>query len=122
MKNRPLFLLFLALSFTTFSQEISPRLTQRFSKEALVDMQKNQPENYAMLVYALDNAMYIAENPTEKNAQFPSITVDTSAPYDFITLGLEIKKENQYFLIQGTSKVLVVKSEWVLKNEMHTKK
>lgn len=116
-----LFFSFLTLSITTFSQEIDTRLTKRFTSQELAEMQKSQPEHYAMLVYALDNALYTVEAPKEKNIQFLSITLDQTKPYDFISLGLAIKKQNQYFLIEGTHKVLVVKSEWVLNNEMKTK-
>ena len=46
------------------------------------------------------------------------VEMNTNEPIDFIALGLEIQKTNQYLRITGTDKVLVVKSEWVLTNEM----
>ena len=86
-------------------------------------MIQDNPAQYNVLVYALDHACYVIDKPVEKDLSgFTTIPVDVSKPINFLDLGLEIKDQNQYFLIQGTSKMLVVKSNWVLNHELTTKK
>lgn len=116
----------LALALTihsiSFAQQIDKRLEKRYSTQELTTMQNENPSHYKMLVYALDNACYTSEYPKEKASTLTqSIVLDPNKPLNFIELGLEIKKENQYIKIEGTSKILVVKSEWVLNNELSKK-
>ena len=86
-------------------------------------MQKENPEQLRMLNYALDNAFYVIDFPKEKKNELQkTITYDLKKKASFIELGLTIQKENQYFKINGSDKVLVLKSEWLLLNELNTKK
>ena len=122
MKKVYVLTLALVVSSLAFTQEIDGRLTKKYSQEELQTMINQNPSNYKMLVYALDNACYITDVPKGKSdALTGTIDMDTSKKLSFIDLGLEIKKENQYFGINGTNKMLVVKSEWVLNNELTTK-
>lgn len=119
-----LFGLVLALTIhsAVLAQDVDKRLEKRYSNQELTKMQKEDPAHYKMLVYALDNACYTSEFPKDKASVLTqSIVLDPNKPLNFIDLGLEIKKENQYIKIEGTSKILVVKSEWVLNNELSKK-
>ncbi len=106
---------------TAFSQEINQRLLPKYSTEALETMIASNPDQYAMLVYALDNALYIANYSSAKGGEFESIVLDPYELPTFLELNLEIKDQNQYFKIDGVDKLLVVKSKSVLTYEM-TKK
>jgi len=122
MKQILLFAIFLALSQSGIAQEIDVRLTKRYSTTELADMKQNDPEKLTMLNYALDHACYIIEVPKGKESELNgAIDMNTSEKVDFIALGLDIQKTNQYLRIKGTDKVLVVKSEWVLTSEMQNK-
>ena len=123
MKKVFILTLALVVSSLAFTQEIDGRLTKKYSQEELKIMINQNPANYKMLVYALDNACYVTDLPKGKaDALTGTIDLDTSKKLSFIDLGLEIKKVNQYFGINGTNKMLVVKSESVLNNELTTKK
>lgn len=116
-------LLIITFSFfalgSAFSQEIDQRLIKKFTTEELTTMKANEPGKYAMYVYALDHACYISDLPKGKEAKLTgSMNVDMTNPLNFVEMGLDIKSENQYFRINGTEKMLVVKSEYVLNNEL----
>jgi hypothetical protein len=120
MKQILLFTLFLSLSSMGIAQEFDARLSKRYSAKELAELKQNDPAKLTMLNYALDHACYIGEMPKGKESELNGvIEMNISDPIDFIALGLEIKKTNQYLRIKGTDKILVVKSEWVLTNEMH---
>lgn len=123
MKHLFLLTFFLVVNSLVFSQEIDQRLTKKYSKQELYNMMEKSPSNYKLLVYALDNACYITELPVGKDdALDGTVAIDLSKEFTFLDLGLEIKNSNQYLKIDGTTKMLVVKSEWVLNNELNTKK
>jgi hypothetical protein len=122
MKQILLFTVFLSASFLAFSQEADVRLSKRYSSNELADLKQNDPAKLTLLNYALDHACYIADVPKGKESGLNGvIELNINEPIDFIALGLEIQKTNQYLRIKGTDKVLVVKSEWVLNNEMQNK-
>jgi hypothetical protein len=86
-------------------------------------MQKENPAQFNMLNYALDNALYVIDMPKEKMSEIQkSITYDLKKKATFLELGLTIQKENQYLKINGLDKVLVVKSEWMLLNELNSRR
>ena len=117
-----LFLFFTFLSHISFSQKVDQRLEKKYSKNEITQMIKNDPMNYKFLVYALDNACYIIDQPEGKSlSEFTSISIDINKPLNFLDFGLEIKDQNQYFIIEGSDKLLVVKSNWVLNHELKTK-
>lgn len=75
------------------------------------------PEELKIITYALDNGMYIANYSAEKGDVFPEIErPKKNATY--LDLNLEILEENQYFKIVGEDKMLIVKSKWLIKNDM----
>jgi hypothetical protein len=116
-------LLTLSCFGTLVAQSIDNRLLNRYSETELVVLKNENPEKFAMLVYALDHAYYITARPSGKMEgieQERALVIGNDS--NFISLGLDILSRNQYIPLSGTDKMLVVKSEWVLMNELKTKK
>lgn len=107
------------MGYTAFSQSTDDRLSKVYSSSELTQIQQDSPEKFKMLHYALDNACYVSDIPTGKEIDLPTIVLkDIKQVPCFAELGLRIETQNQYFRIQGSNKMLVVKSEWVLNYEM----
>lgn len=106
---------------TAFSQEIDQRLIPKYSVEELETMMASNPEQYSLLAYALDNALYVSNFSSAKGGDFETIVLNPALLPTFVELDLEIKDQNQYFKIEGYDKLLVVKSTWVLNHEMEKK-
>jgi len=102
------------------SQQIDSRLLQRYTEIQLSNIQLENPEEYALLNYALDNAVYFSDLPKEKSKDLQEISLPNAEP-TFINLGLDLKDKNQYFIVREQNKLLVVKSRWVLNEEMKKK-
>lgn len=100
------------------AQELDSRLLERYSEAEIYEMQQKDPESYSITVYALDHAIYYLDVPVDKEVNFSTIRV-AEGDLNFVDLGLDIKEQNQYFLVEGKSKILVVKSRWVLSYEMN---
>lgn len=116
-------LFFTFFSAISFSQMVDQRLEKKYSKQEINQMIKDDLGQYQFLVYALDNACYTIDKPKGKDiSEFTEISLDIKSPLNFLDLGLEIKDQNQYFIIKGTNKLLVVKSNWVLNHEINSKK
>ncbi len=120
MKLASAFVLFLLFSTQVEAQQIDSRLLSRYSEAEIVKMKSENPEDYKMMLYALDNAIYFADRPKGKEVDLPTISVAGEHP-NFIELGLEIADQNQYFLVEGQDRLLVMKSKWVLNYEMNKK-
>ncbi len=102
---------------------VDQRLEKKYSKKEINQMIKDDPGHYHFLVYALDNACYTIDQPKGKDlSEFTEISLDLKSPLNFLDFGLEIKDQNQYFIIKGTNKLLVVKSNWVINHELKSKK
>ena len=98
MQKYILTLFVVIFSSFAFSQEAESRLLKRYT-QAEIDIIKSEDPNYhALLIYALDHGVYIIDVPESKNLDLQTIHID-SEKFDFISLGLEIKDQNQYFLI-----------------------
>jgi len=117
--------LILGLTFlfmgSVFSQKIDDRLLERYTLEELNELKKNDNEKFIFLNYALNNATYIGDIPLEKNLQLEVIEMP-SENATFISLGYEIENNNQFYRIQGTDKMLIVRSEIVLKHKLKNNK
>jgi hypothetical protein len=100
------------------AQELDSRLLERYSEAEIYEMQQKDPESYSITVYALDHAIYYLDVPVGKEVSFRTIRI-ANDKLNFVDLGLEIKDQNQYFLVEGKNKVLVVKSRGVLSHEMN---
>ncbi len=105
------------ISAVSFSQEIDERLLSKYTETELNEMIENSPSEYALLNYALDNAIYFANGPGDKGDQLETIEMPAEGA-TFVDLGLDITETNQYFRINGDDRLLVVKSKVVLSYEM----
>jgi hypothetical protein len=107
------------ISSVSFSQDFDKRLEKLYSVEELTAMQKENPSKIITLNYAIDNAVYTSDLPLEKKSEFTkSINYDFKKKPNFIELGLKIENQSQYFRINGTNKILVIKSEYLLNYEL----
>jgi hypothetical protein len=86
-------------------------------------LKKVDSKKYELINFSLQNACYVIDNPVGKNTvEFKGISVPNLNKLNFQDLGLSIiEDQNQYFRIEGTNKLLVVKSTWVLNYEMSKK-
>ena len=121
MKILLAFALVLITSSATYAQEIDNRLLERYSIEELTELSKTDNDKLVMLNYALDNAIVYAEYSKEKNLELSSIDMPAENA-TFISLGYEITNQNQFYRINGSDKMLVVKSAFLLKNEFKNNK
>lgn len=102
-----------------FAQDYDNRLLDSYSQETLDAIAQDDPAKIQVLNYALDNAMYFADGGNTKGTELMEITVPEGAT-SFVDLKLQITDQNQYFKVSGEDKLLVVKSFWVLSNELET--
>ena len=109
---------FLFLMGSAFSQKMDQRLLERYSQTELETMMSSDRAEYDLLAYALDNGVYYAQAEEKKLAGLETIEI-SKGNLTYISLGLEILDQNQYFRINGDDRVLVVKSRWVLNHEMN---
>jgi hypothetical protein len=106
--------LFSFFSFWASAQKYSPELERSYSKKELKQMTINE---LSLLEYALSSALYTTALPDKDHSALKSITVPPSIK-KFTDASLRIENQNQYFIITGTDKMLVVKSKYVLQNEL----
>lgn len=120
--------LFLAVSLFistySFSQKVDETLSKKYSSEELKTLKKVDSKKYELINFSLQNACYIIETPVGKNtSDFKAISVPDLTKLNFQDLGLSIiENQNQFFIIEGTNKMLVVKSAIVLNQELSSKK
>ena len=79
------------------------------------------------MVYAIDNACYVTKAPLSKSSELNSTIYWSSESIPtFLDLqrayGIVLENFNQYILLEGTEKMVVVKSKIVLENEIQNKK
>ena len=102
------------------AQNYDQRLLSSYDAAALNQIEKEDPYTLELLTYALENGMYITENGNGKGTQLTEIEVPENAT-SFVDLKLQITDQNQYFKVKGEDRILVVKSFWVLNNELENK-
>jgi len=107
----------LLLPVGLLAQDYDQRLLLSYDAVTLNDLEINDPHKLELLTYALDNGMYFTENPSEKGLQLTEIDFPESAA-TYADLKLTITDQNQYFKVKGKDTILVVKSFWVLNNEL----
>ena len=110
--------LFMAgISFSQSSHD--SRLLERYSDEELTELKNSEPEEYQVLVNALERGIFIGEIPTQKgkDIQFNGeLDCDPEEEHTFISLGIELKeREYQYFKISGTNMLVGVLPKRLLK-------
>lgn len=113
----------LLTSSIAFSQDYDSRLLKSYSADELTQIQTETPADIYVLAYGLENACYFSEYPKGKEMpEIPTIKLTGTEVPCYVDLGLKIQDQNQYFKVEGTTKMLVVKSKWVLNHELQNKK
>jgi hypothetical protein len=118
-------LLIILLVFTQqiVAQKASPALAKSYSKTELQSFEQDGQGTINVLNYAVDQACYTILIPEGKDVdQFPTINLKSKKEIRFTDYQLQIKDRTQYFKIEGSNELLVVKSINVLKLEMQNKK
>jgi len=110
----------LFVGLASFSQSNHDnRLVQKYGQEALDQLKVTNPEDYTVLVNALERGVFIGEIPAEKGKDVKfdgELAIDPSKKHDFISLGIELKDNDyQYFKITGTNMLVGVLPKSLLK-------
>lgn len=108
---------FLSLCFISTAQKHNSDLLKSYSKSELSQLDN---ETIKVLEFGIQNAVYITDLPSGKETQLPEIILVNNTN-KFTDLSLKILNENQYFRIKDSNSMLVVKSMYVLKNELKNK-
>ena len=97
---------------------------QNLNKEASKQVSVQEPTvSKEMQAYAVKNGTYIIARPNGKDlTPDGEVTLEKAKLVDPAAMGIKITDRTQYFGITGTTDLLVVKSTWVLNNEMKTSK
>jgi hypothetical protein len=121
--KKGLLIILLALTQQLVAQKASPALAKSYSKTELQAIEQDGKGTINILNYAIDHACYTVIIPEGKDiSQFPSIAVKSKKEIRFTDYQLQIKDRTQYFKIEGSNELLVVKSINILKLEMQNKK
>jgi hypothetical protein len=118
-------LLIILLVFTQqiLAQKASPALLKSYSKTELQSFEQDGQGAINVLNYAVDHACYTVMIPEGKDiSQFSTINLKSKKDIRFTDYQLQIKDRTQYFKIEGSNELLVVKSINVLRLEMQNKK
>lgn len=97
---------------------------QNLNKDAGKTVSVQEPVvSKEMQAYAAKNGTYIIARPKGKEVTLNGeITSQKAQLVDPAKMGIQITGRTQYYGITGTTDLLVVKSTWVLDNEMKTRK
>lgn len=105
-------------SSTAFSQsnDSDKDLLLKYSQEEIDNIKVQDVDEYEYLKYCAKNAFYLNPIPTEKMSEGQTriglITIKDVSNINFFELNLEIIQDDyQYFAIEGTDQMLVVKSK-----------
>ena len=115
-----LFIAIIMVATFSFSQSNhDSRLLEKYQEAELTELNSVQPEEYQILVNALERGIFIGKIPTQKgkDVQFDGeLDVDPEGAHTFISLGIELKENNyQYFKITGTNMMVGVLPKSLLK-------
>jgi hypothetical protein len=121
--KKGLLVILLAFAQQFVAQKASPALAKSYSKTELQSFEQDGQGTINVLNYAIDHSCYTVVIPEGKDvSQFPSISVKSKKEIRFTDYQLQIKDRTQYFKIEGSNELLVVKSINILKLEMQNKK
>lgn len=110
LKNFVLIGMMILGSSSVFSQQIDNRLLKSYEQTELQAMLETDKDKYDLLIYALDHGLQIITVVKEKEVKYNGTISLPSGKYTFADLGLRIGEMEQYFQIEGTGSVLMVKS------------
>ena len=109
---------FLLISTALFSQTYDSKLESVYSKKELAQFSIKQIE---VLNFALSEGLYFTtSNSKTEFSSLPSIK-SLGEGKNFVDYGVKITDTNQYFSVEGSNEVMVVKSWYVLENELKNK-
>ena len=115
-------LFFALLSLSSWSQTIDAPLSKSYSKEEIAQFKAEN--SLPLYVYAIEHACYLIDKPQGKDVSgFPTLKVNgETVPLDFTYFQIKLTDRTQYFQIEGSTRILVVKSKNVLSLEMQNQK
>jgi hypothetical protein len=115
-------LFFALLSLSSWSQTIDAQLSKSYSKEEIAQFKAEN--SLPLYVYAIEHACYLIDKPQGKDVSgFPTLKVNgETVPLDFTYFQIKLTDRTQYFQIEGSTRILVVKSKNVLSLEMQNQK
>jgi hypothetical protein len=118
---------FFCLGSYSLAQTKDEKIARLYSVEQLSYLKVNDLKEYNLLSHALENGTYVTKAPEGKTEGFTqSINWSLSEKPSLLELsdqyGIKLENFNQYIRINGTDKMVVVKSRIVLENELSTKK
>ncbi len=106
--------LVLALTSNVFAQSHDSRLEAKYSKDEILQMKTQSPEQYNALIFDLDKAWYVTDFPMEKagkDDRSKNIQLNDLENVNILALNIEIlENDYQYFRINGGTKMLVIRS------------
>ncbi|MES2591766.1 MAG: hypothetical protein V4608_07770 [Bacteroidota bacterium] len=123
MKNTLFLIAFLFSASLSNAQNsgFDQRLLSKFSKNELTEMKSKNADTYAYWNFYVANAYQIVDLPAEKtNAHEIKGTVkipDMSSINIFDLNHIPLKKDYQYYRIEGTNKLLMIISEEQIKEK-----
>jgi hypothetical protein len=94
-----------------YAQTYDSRLEPYYTKDEIQTMIREDVATYKFLVKCLNKAIFIADIPAEKANDIKfngTLEIDPESNHTFLSLGLKITDEYQYYKIKGTNKMLVV--------------
>ena len=119
-------LLICTTSIQAQTDNIDQKLLVKYSKKELAVLKKEKPTEYEFAKYCIDHAFYIGKGSKEKIAASPTeygtIKIKNLSDVNFFELNIELKQSDfQAFVINGTSKVIMIKSRDRILKELKTK-
>ena len=104
---------FLSLAAITYSQEKhDARLLERYTSEELTTIQMENPEEYKILVHALEVGISIGDIQEGKGKDLVfdgELDADPSLDHTYISLGVELINRYQYYKFKGTNKMVIIR-------------
>lgn len=102
-------IIFFLICNSSYSQTVEKKLLVKYSEKELVQLQKNDPQEYEYLVNSVTRGLFISEIPTKKEVVFDGVlNIDPKQEHTYLTLGKEILDRYQYYRIEGTNLMLVI--------------
>jgi hypothetical protein len=118
MKNLLIAFVFILISLSSIAQSdnVDDRLLTKYSIEELNALKTESPSEYIFINYCIENAWYIQALPKEKmksnDGRIGKIQIQDLNNINFYSLNVNIVKDDyQFFAIEGTDKMLVIKSK-----------
>jgi hypothetical protein len=104
-----------SISIQAQTNDLDQQLLKKYSKKELKTLKADNPTEYEFAKYCIDHAFYIAPSSKDKIAtninRYGQIKIKNLSDVTFFELKIDLKQsKNQVFVINNTTKVLIVKS------------